>query len=65
MKSSILSHWFPSAVLYHSPENNKLYGIGKLEVQVGKSKEKKTFGITRAHLEEDAGTACLLTIHHK
>ena len=26
---------------------------GKLEVQVGK--ENKTFGITRAHLEEDAG----------
>ena len=26
---------------------------GKLEVQVGK--ETKTFGITRAHLEEDAG----------
>lgn len=28
---------------------------GKLEVQVGKSKQKKIFGITRAHLEEDAG----------
>ena len=30
--------------------------VGHLEVQVGK--QTKTFGITRAHLEEDAGTPC-------
>lgn len=29
--------------------------LGHLEVQVGK--QTKTFGITRAHLEEDAGTS--------
>lgn len=32
-----------------------IYLAGHLEVQVGK--ETKTFGITRAHLEEDAGTS--------
>lgn len=32
---------------------NLLWPAGELEVQVGK--ETKTFGITRAHLEEDAG----------
>lgn len=37
--------------------NTKVRLAGKLEVQVGKSKQKKTFGITRAHLEEDAGDA--------
>lgn len=31
-------------------------------MQVGKSKEKKTFGITRAHLEEDAGGSLLCLI---
>ena len=34
-------------------------------MQVGKSKEKKTFGITRAHLEEDAGGSLMCLILYR